>query len=150
MNINALEKLKESLRMDEGIVTSVYLDHLGYKTFGIGHLITNADPEHKLNVGAKVPIKRVEEVFEKDLSIVLADCKILYPEFETYPEEIQIVLGNMCFNMGRKKLSKFVKMNNFIRLRDWKGMTREMKNSLWAKQVPNRANRLINRVKNIG
>lgn len=150
MNTTTLEKLKESLKMDEGIVASVYLDSLGYKTFGIGHLITKNDPENHLNVGAKVSVKRIEEVFEKDLMITLKDCKTIYPEFDTYPDEVQLVLGNMCFNLGKNRLLKFIKMNNAVRKRDWKGMTREMKNSRWYKQVPNRANRLINRIKNIG
>ena len=38
-----IEKLREELKVDEGCIEEIYLDHLGYHTFGIGHLITNKD-----------------------------------------------------------------------------------------------------------
>ena len=41
-----LEKLQEELEIDEGCKYEIYLDHLGYATFGIGHLITKDDPEY--------------------------------------------------------------------------------------------------------
>ena len=40
-----LDTLRKQLEIDEGIKHDIYLDHLGLPTFGIGHLITNADPE---------------------------------------------------------------------------------------------------------
>ena len=63
MNIN---QLREDLERDEGCVYEVYLDHLGYETFGIGHLITNQDFEYGWPVGAEVDDERVQEVFEED------------------------------------------------------------------------------------
>jgi len=44
MDIN---KLREQLKIDEGVKYEVYLDHLGYKTFGIGHLVVAGDDEYK-------------------------------------------------------------------------------------------------------
>ena len=41
-----LTKLREELENDEGVKHEIYLDHLGYPTFGIGHLITKTDPEY--------------------------------------------------------------------------------------------------------
>ena len=40
-----LEKLREQLAIDEGKVLEIYHDHLGYPTFGIGHLILESDKE---------------------------------------------------------------------------------------------------------
>ena len=42
-----IEKLREQLEIDEGVVHEIYLDHLGYPTFGIGHLVTDEDPEYE-------------------------------------------------------------------------------------------------------
>ena len=39
-----VDKLRAQLEIDEGVVNKIYLDHLGYPTFGIGHLITDSDP----------------------------------------------------------------------------------------------------------
>ena len=35
-----IEKLRKELTVDEGCIDKIYLDHLGYPTLGIGHLIT--------------------------------------------------------------------------------------------------------------
>ncbi len=40
-----INKLKETLKVDEGVVYEIYNDHLGYPTFGIGHLVIEGDPE---------------------------------------------------------------------------------------------------------
>ena len=39
-----LEQLRKELTEDEGCVYEVYNDHLGYPTFGIGHLVRESDP----------------------------------------------------------------------------------------------------------
>ena len=49
----------------------------------------------------------VLKVFNQDVEIVLSDCKILYPDFDELPEEVQQIIANMMFNMGRPRLSKF-------------------------------------------
>ena len=36
-----IEKLRDQLKIDEGCVNSVYLDHLNLPTVGIGHLVTD-------------------------------------------------------------------------------------------------------------
>ena len=39
------EKLIKELMLDEGVIYEIYRDHLGYPTFGVGHLITEKDKE---------------------------------------------------------------------------------------------------------
>ena len=55
----------------------------------------------------------------------------------------------MMFNMGRPRLSRFHKMKQAVDNRDWKEAANQMIDSRWYKQVPNRANRLVNRMKSI-
>ena len=78
-----IEKLREQLIIDEGQVNEIYNDHLGYPTFGIGHLVIEGDSEHGLPVGTAVSESRVDECFEKDVVSVIEDCKLsckyLYP-----------------------------------------------------------------------
>tara|TARA_Y100001937_G_scaffold59774_1_gene82057 strand:+ start:214 stop:354 length:141 start_codon:yes stop_codon:yes gene_type:complete len=40
------ERLYEQLKYDEGVVYEIYKDHLGYPTFGVGHLVLESDPEY--------------------------------------------------------------------------------------------------------
>tara|TARA_Y100001949_G_scaffold52214_1_gene43970 strand:- start:224 stop:667 length:444 start_codon:yes stop_codon:yes gene_type:complete len=144
-----LEKLRKELEIDEGRVDEIYNDHLGYPTFGIGHLVVEHDPEYGKEVGTYVPENRVIKAFEQDIETVLSDCNRLYEDFEDLPEEAQRVIANMMFNMGYPRLSKFEGMKSGVDARDWNQAADEMVDSRWYYQVINRANRLVERMRNI-
>ena len=144
-----IEKLREQLEIDEGIVHEIYLDHLGYPTFGIGHLVRESDPEHGANVGTKVDEARCIEAFNQDVESVIKDCKILYSDFDDLPEEVQQIVANMMFNMGRPRLSKFKGMKRGVDAKDWNAAADEMVDSAWYRQVTNRADRLVERMRNV-
>ena len=144
-----IEQLREQLEIDEGVEYEVYLDHLGYATFGVGHLVLESDPEHGAEVGTPVSESRVIEAFEQDCENVLRDCNILYEDFASLPEEAQQVIANMMFNMGRPRLSKFKGMKRGVDSRDWNAAADEMVDSRWYRQVTNRADRLVERMRNI-
>ena len=144
-----LERLRLELEIDEGCIYEIYLDHLGYPTFGIGHLILDSDPEQGSSVGTAVSESRVAEAFESDIVQVLSDCETLYPDFESLPEDAQRIIANMMFNMGRPRLSKFKGMKRGVDSRDWNAAADEMVDSNWYKQVTNRAERLVTRMRNI-
>ena len=144
-----LSKLREELKQDEGCIYEIYNDHLGYATFGIGHLITENDPEHGQSLGTEISENRVIEAFESDVETVIEDCKVLYYDFHNLPEEVQRIIANMMFNMGRTRLSKFRNMKSNIDRRDWNAAADEMVDSVWYRQVTNRANRLVERMRNV-
>ena len=124
-------RLREELANDEGCKYEVYLDHLGYPTFGIGHLITDDDPECGTSVGTEVSSDRVQEAFDFDVESVLSDCERLYVQFEPLPEEVQLIIANMMFNMGYTRLSKFKGMKRGVDARDWNAAADEMVDSKW-------------------
>jgi len=142
-----LEQLREQLEFDEGCVYEIYNDHLGYATFGIGHLVTESDPEQGQSLGTPVSSDRVAETFESDIQSVLRDCNILYSDFHNLPEEVQQVIANMMFNMGRTRLSKFKGMKRGVDSRDWNAAADEMVDSRWYRQVTKRADRLVERIR---
>ena len=142
-----IEKLREEIAADEGEVHEIYLDHLGLPTFGIGHLVRDDDPESGLPVGTSVDDDRVVSAFESDIETVLSDCNKLYSDFDDLPEEAQRVIANMMFNMGRPRLSKFKGMKSGVDARDWNRAADEMVDSRWYRQVTNRADRLVTRVR---
>ena len=144
-----LERLREELTLDEGCKYEIYNDHLGYKTFGIGHLVKGQDPEHGWSVGTDVEEYRVREAFEEDIQVVLSDCEKLYVQWEHLPEEVQLIVANMMFNMGYTRLSKFKGMKRGVDARDWNAAADEMVDSRWYNQVTNRANRLVERMRQI-
>jgi len=143
------EQVQKQLAVDEGIVNEIYLDHLGYATFGIGHLITDKDPEQGCDVGTPVSEERVTEAFQADLDIAIGECKVLFDMWETYPGEVQEILVNMMFNLGRPRLSGFKNFKKAVDAGDWKTAGVEGRDSLWHRQVGNRAERLMVRMENV-
>ena len=144
-----IDKFREQLKIDEGCVYEIYNDHLGYPTFGIGHLVIESDPENGQAVGTSVSEDRVAEAFDEDIKSVLRDCNILYPDFDDLPEEAQQIIANMMFNLGRPRLSKFAGMKRGVDARDWDVAADEMVDSRWYRQVGARAERLVNRMRDV-
>jgi lysozyme len=144
-----IQKLREELEYDEGCKYEIYNDHLGYPTFGIGHLILESDSEYGESTGTAVSEGRVKEAFEADVMGVLSDCERLYSDFRSLPEDAQRIITNMMFNMGYTRLSKFKGMKRGVDARDWNAAANEMVDSRWYKQVTNRAERLVKRMREI-
>jgi len=144
-----IEQLKETLKVDEGVVYKIYKDHLGYPTFGIGHLVIKEDKEFGKDVGTEVSEDRVNECFEKDVQSVIEDCKKLHDGWDGYPQEVKQIVANMMFNMGRPRLSKFKGMKRGVDARDWNAAADEMVDSRWYRQVTKRADRLVERMRNV-
>ena len=144
-----IDQLRKQLIIDEGQVNEIYKDHLGYPTFGIGHLVIESDPEYGLEVGVAVSEERVKSVFEEDVQTVIGDCKKLHDGWDGYPQEVKQIVANMMFNMGLTRLSKFKKHNAALQCGDWKEAAVEGRDSRWYKQVTNRAERLMKRLEEV-
>ena len=144
-----IEKLREEIEYDEGSVNKIYLDHLGLPTFGIGHLVTEWDAEYGWEVGTPVSEDRCITAFNTDIETVLSDCNKLYSDFDELPEEVQRIIANMMFNMGRPRLSKFKGMKRGVDARNWNAAADEMVDSKWYRQVTKRADRLVERMRNV-
>ena len=144
-----IEKLRDQLKIDEGCVNSVYLDHLNLPTVGIGHLVTEWDDEYGKPVGTEVSEDRVNELFDQDVQVTIDECKLLYNNIDELPEEAQQIIANMMFNMGRPRLSRFHKMKRAVDAGDWEEAGNQMKDSRWYNQVTTRAERLVKRMKAI-
>ena len=144
-----IEQLRQELKTDEGVKYEVSLDHLGLPTCGIGHLIKDTDPEKGLEVGTAISEERVNELFDEDIQVTLQECRYLYEDFDDLPEEAQRIIANMMFNLGRPRLSRFLKMKQHVDKRNFVSASEEMKNSKWYMQVTNRAERLCQRMKDI-
>lgn len=144
------EAVFEQLKIDEGVVYEIYLDHLNYPTFGVGHLIKESDGEYGASVGTKISPERVAEAFDHDLNVAIYECAVLYGDgFHCWPDEVQQILVNMMFNLGRPRLSKFKNMYLHLQNEDWVNAAVEGRDSKWYRQVTNRAERLMVRLENV-
>ena len=142
-----IDELRQEIETDEGRVNAVYLDHLSLPTIGIGHLVIESDPEYGLEVGTRVDDERVNELFEQDIQVTISECEKLFSNFNDLPDEVQKICANMMFNLGRPRFSKFKKFHTALLNKDWQECAIQMEDSRWHKQVTNRANRLISRMR---
>ncbi len=141
------DRLREEIAEDEGCKYEIYLDHLSLPTCGIGHLVLESDEEYGKPVGTVVEQERVRKLFDLDIAVTIDECKVLYTDFDNLPEECQHIIANMMFNMGRPRLSAFKGMKAGVDARDWDKAADEMVDSRWYTQVPNRARRLVDRMR---
>ena len=143
-------RLKEEIISDEGSVLKVYKDHLGYRTVGVGHLILPSDEEWGVGVGHQITQTRADVLLFYDLANVLKECEDhFHNNWRDWPEEVKLIIGNMAFNLGITKLKKFQLMLTAINKGDYKTAAKEGLDSRWAKQVHNRARRLMDRLRDV-
>tara|TARA_B100001094_G_scaffold261595_1_gene262452 strand:- start:227 stop:667 length:441 start_codon:yes stop_codon:yes gene_type:complete len=144
-----IEQLRLELELDEGCKYVTYKCSEDRLTFGIGHLVLPDDPEYDQPVGSPVSSDRVTECFDKDVGTVIAESKKLYPQFDSLPEEVKLIICNMLFNLGLPTLSKFKDMKAAINAEQWSAAADAMLDSKWARQLPNRSGRLIDRMRSV-
>lgn len=147
-----IKRLINQLKIDEGKFLRVYKDHLGNPTVGIGHLITTKDTPYiqRLKVGDKITEEICNELFITDLAVALQDAIVIFsPVWESFPDEAKEVFVNMSFNLGRARLLGFKKMIKAAYSLDWQEVSKEMLDSRWAYQVPNRVARLRSKIESL-
>jgi len=141
------QRLTKEITSDEGCVLKIYEDHLGYKTVGIGHLVRAEDPEWDMSVGEPITQTRCDELFFYDINITLKECEEnFHNNWRDWPEEVKLIIANMAFNLGLPRLKKFKRMFAALNKQDYEGAAKEGLDSKWAKQVYNRARRLMDRM----
>ena len=144
-----IEQLRKELELDEGCKHETYLCSQNVVTGGIGHMITEWDDEKYAEVGVEISDEQIKAWFNKDIETVLSDCELLYDDFDHLPEDAQLIIANMMFNLGYPRLKKFVGMKAGVDARDWNKAADEMIDSNYYKQLPNRAGRLVKRMRSL-
>ena len=137
-----IDLCKAEIKRHEGEVLEIYMDSLGYKTLGVGHLCQPNDPEYSWEVGTSVSQEIVDMYYEDDFDKHYKEAIHVFgsqEDFYKLPEKIQHVLVNMCFNLGGSRLSKFRNMLQACREHNWDRMAAEMQNSRWFNQVGRRS-----------
>lgn len=140
-----IEHLKKDIMFEEGVKYEVYNDHLGYKTFGVGHLVRATDPENEMEVGTPVSKERVDECFEVDLYVAINDAEKFCEGIEV-DDNIKECVTHMVFQLGLPRLNKFRNFKQALVDGDIAKAQDEMKDSLWYRQTTNRAKRLIEKM----
>ena len=131
--------LLESIKANEGFKDREYLDHLKVPTIGYGFAIKDLVLDKDI----------CDMILERKLKSLIKRVHKKFPFVEDLPEEAQEVVYEMCYQLGLGGFSKFKKTIAFLRLGNYKVCADEMLDSRWARQTPNRAQRLSNIIREI-
>ena len=128
----------EQIKRDEGFRSLPYKCTAGCLTIGYG---TNLD--------AGLSEKEAEYLLQSRLNDSCDELLTALPWVNDTHAECQRVLSNMTYQMGLTRLLKFKKTLAAMEAGNWQEAKAEMLDSNWARQTPNRANRLAERIGNI-
>ena len=132
-----MSRLLKSVKKHEGYRNKVYLDTLGKRTVGVGHLCVEDFWEDDKEYEEKF----LMTILEHDLQTAIKGAKDLMAEhgcmdIDEVAEEIII---EMIFQLGKTGVSKFKNMWKALSGLDYTTAAMEMLDSRWAKQTKNRA-----------
>jgi len=137
--LTTISDTMDFIRQHEGKVNKIYSDHLGFKTFGIGHLVQEDDMLEENKVYSE---EVIEAFFHKDFDNALRGAKALLTEQlddQDYPLELLYIMTCLVFQLGQAGMRKFKKMFAALNIPDYGLAATELLDSRFAKQTPKRA-----------
>jgi GH24 family phage-related lysozyme (muramidase) len=150
---DVIKQIIPRVKQHEGVKPKKYLDSRGIPTVGVGFNLKRSDADQKLkSVGAN-PVKvkqgkqalttnQIETLLVSDLQASKKAVAELVPNLNTHPLEVQGVLIEMAFNLGKKGLSEFKNFLGNLQKKKYDIAAQEMLKSDWSKQVGQRAKTL--------
>ena len=145
-----MDRLLASVKKHEGYRNKVYLDTLGKRTVGVGHLCVEDFWEDDKEYEEKF----LMDILEADLQNAIKSAQDLINNCPSggkanISSDAEIIIIEMVFQLGKSGVSKFRNM--------WKALQQdppqydvasiEMLDSRWAKQTPNRAKAMADQMK---
>ena len=126
---NYKEVAKQMLRIHEGLRLKPYKDTTGHLTIGYGR-----------NLEANgISKDEAEYLFNNDVNRVDAELTQTFEWYSLLSVVRRAVIIDMTFNLGIRGLSRFKKTISYIESKEYEKASIEMLDSLWAKQVGQRA-----------
>jgi len=122
------DKLRKLLIKHEGLRLKPYLDTVGKMTIGIGR---NLDDKG-------ISEDEANYLFMDDVEESAIQIMKVFPSLDGWSENRRNALIDMVFNVGITRFLGFKKMIAAIKNGDWVSAAKEMRNSVWAAQLPAR------------
>lgn len=142
-----MKQLKERIKKHEGFVSRIYEDSLGKKTIGYGHLIT---PQDHFEEGVDYDQEILEDLFDDDFNVARDQALSIVHnnKLEIHQDAFEVLI-EMCFQLGVGNVLKFKKMIKALKNQDYCEASRQMLDSEWNKQTPQRCQELAKIMTNI-
>lgn len=130
-----VQRLAIEIAVDEGLRDYWYTDTEGHETIGIG-FTKNAF------VGLSEDAYRIILMTIIQERLIMMHSMKAFKWFPRLPMTAQAVVFNMVYQMGAEGFLKFKKTINHLKNKRWEMASKEMLNSLWARQTPKRAKKM--------
>lgn len=135
-----IDSIISDLKADEGWRERPYRDTRNLLTVGYGFLI---DERMATPMPRAVGDLWLELEVETRWNALLAKL----PWLETQPADVQRALGNMAYQLGVAGVLEFKRMLSCLASGDRHGASDEAMDSAWARQTPQRAQRVSNLIR---
>jgi lysozyme len=130
-----MDRLLQSVKKHEGYRNKVYLDTLGKRTVGVGHLCVEDFWEDNKEYEEKF----LMTILEHDLQTAIKGAERLLKDCPVLDDLAKEIIIEMVFQLGETGVSKFKNMIKALKIPDYQTAAIEMLDSKWAKQTPERA-----------
>lgn len=130
------KELIEDIKRDEGFVSHVYKDHLGFYTIGYGFLVDERR-------GGGLSKAECEFILRNRLQIIFSKLNREIPWWNRLSDTQQRGIANMAYQLGVNGLLRFKKTLEHMKQGRYEEAAQEALNSRWAKQTPDRAKRVV-------
>ena len=124
--------LLEAVKLSEGFRDRVYKDTLGIDTIGYGFAIKDLVLDGDI----------AEMILRRKLDNLIDRVNKRFKFVKDLPHAAQDVMYEMCYQLGVTGVSKFKKTLAYLENFEYRMASKEMLDSRWARQTPNRAKRL--------
>lgn len=138
MIVLPINKILDSLKLEEGFRSYVYKDHLGHDTIGYGRLVTE---------GHGITRAEAELLLRNDVARTIKEVRRNFDWFHDAPASIQSVVIEVAFQLGLPRLKTFKNMLNFLSLHDYECAAAELIDSKYCRQCPSRVHRYAERLR---
>ena len=142
-----MERLLKSVKEHEGSRNKVYLDSLGKRTVGVGHLCVEDFWEDDKEYEEKFLLT----ILEHDLKSAIKSAEELCSDCPDLDDLAKELIVEMVFQLGKTGVSKFRNMWKALQHDppNYERASLEMLDSRWASQTPNRAKKMSDHMRSL-
>ena len=142
-----MDRLLQSVKKHEGYRNKVYLDSLGKRTVGVGHLCVEDfwvdDREYSEDM--------LMNILKDDLKNAIQGAEELCSDCPVLDDQAKEIIVEMVFQLGKTGVSKFRNMWKALKEKppSYSVAATEMLDSRWAKQTSNRAKEMSDHMRDL-
>ena len=138
-----IDALRCQLTIHEGLKNKAYADTVNKVTGGIGHLI-RANELASFPLGTPISADQIETWYVQDSASAIKIAQQLFPDVWGDLSDIRKrALTDLCYNMGKGGVSKFVKFCAAMNKQLFDAAGKELRESAWFNQVGRRGPNIV-------